>query len=111
MEYLARLLGLSEIEKAREKQIIRQRQLDKRVEQQLDKCPQTIAAYYLHHRELSRQQQTKFINTSFIDKMPTLKRELNQNDIYYDGLEKALDSSCFCQQLEGLIEEDKPGAL
>src|SRR5690349_9317859 len=104
MEYLARLLGLSEIEKAREKQIIKQRELDNTVEQHLDKCPQTIAAYYLYHRELSRQQQMKFINTSFIDKMPTLKKELNQNDIYYEGLDQALKSDCFCRRLEMLTK-------
>ena len=110
MDYLARVFSLSDLEKRRKLQIERQRQLDERVTPFVDQCPREISLYYLSHRERSRRQQTHVMNTSLTGKMNALKNELNQNEIYYDKLEKALESDCFCQKLPFLMKEEPPNS-
>ena len=106
MDYFYRLFGLSDIETIRKNQIERQRIIDKNVEQYLNKCPETIARYYQYHRELSRGQQMRFIETSLTEKLGLLNEELKQNELYYDVVEKALLSPCFCQKLREINGEN-----
>ena len=99
MDYFYRLLGLSNVEMIRRNQILRQREMDIKIDGYVDRCPQTILKYYQCHREVSRQQQMRFINTPLTEKLSLLKDELKQNDVYYEDIAQALSSSCFCAQL------------
>ena len=78
----------------RKNQIERQRRIDTKVSQYLGQCPQEIAKYYP-----SRRQQIRFIKTPLTEKFGLLKEELKQNEVYYEEIEKAISSSCFCKKL------------
>lgn len=99
MDYLFGILGLGDLEKIRFEQIARQRQLDRRVEKQASQCSHLINQYYLMQREVSRQQQSQFINSGLTEKIPMLRQHFKENDQYYDDLEASLQSSNFCQTL------------
>jgi hypothetical protein len=105
MEFLKYYLGIDELQKRRQAQLLHQARTDQFLKNKARfECPQALSAYLLREREDNRQMTADYEHQPFSEYCSIAKKQLDFIQSRQDEMDEAMRSpSWFCRYLEQKI--------